>query len=90
MDIAAELAKALCDAIIRDLAGPNRSVPTLTQEARDILESYAWPDNVRELRAVVERAVQASRDGWIGADQLRRLGERLDELSLPRPRTWVR
>jgi two-component system response regulator AtoC len=58
--------------------GPNRSLPTLTQEARDILESYAWPDNVRELRAVVERAVQASRDGWIGKEQLRWLGERED------------
>ncbi len=58
--------------------GPDRSLPTLTQDARDILERYAWPGNVRELRAVVERAVQASRDGWIGAEQLRWVGERED------------
>ena len=58
--------------------GPNRSLPTLSAEGRDILESYAWPGNVRELRAVIERAVQACRDGWIGAEQLRRLGERED------------
>jgi pSer/pThr/pTyr-binding forkhead associated (FHA) protein len=59
-------------------AGPNRSVPTLSAEGREILEGYSWPGNVRELRAVIERAVQVCRDGWIGGEQLRRLGERED------------
>lgn len=60
-------------------AGPERSVPLLSQEARDILENYSWPGNIRELRSVVERAVQACRDGSIGPEHLRRLGER-DEI----------
>jgi two-component system response regulator AtoC len=56
-----------------------RGVPVLSAEARAILESYAWPGNIRELRAVIERAVHTCRDGSIGAEHLRRLGER-DEI----------
>jgi two-component system response regulator AtoC len=58
---------------------PDRSVPLLSPEAREILETYSWPGNIRELRDVVERAVQACRDGSIGPEHLRRLGER-DEI----------
>jgi transcriptional regulator with PAS, ATPase and Fis domain len=36
-------------------AGSGRLVPTLSEGARVLLESYRWPGNVRELRTVVDR-----------------------------------
>jgi DNA-binding NtrC family response regulator len=43
-----------------------RAVRGLSQEAIDVLSSYAWPGNVRELRNMIERAVLLS-----DADELR-------------------
>jgi two-component system response regulator AtoC len=34
-----------------------RSTPVLSPESRALLESYAWPGNIRELKNVIERAV---------------------------------
>jgi two-component system NtrC family response regulator len=35
----------------------NRAVPTISDEALNILEDYSWPVNVRELANVIERAL---------------------------------
>jgi NtrC-family two-component system response regulator AlgB len=46
-------AEAFLAAICSQLGRPS---PGFTNEARRILETYAWPGNLRELRNVVERA----------------------------------
>ncbi len=43
---------------------------TLTEEAEEVLASYAWPGNVRELRNVVERAALLCRGRTIRAGDL--------------------
>jgi DNA-binding NtrC family response regulator len=34
-----------------------RTVPTLSEDARDALSGYTWPGNVRELKNAIERAL---------------------------------
>jgi len=45
---------------------------TLTDDAIEQLERYAWPGNIRELRNVIERAVILSRGGALQIDSLLR------------------
>jgi two-component system response regulator AtoC len=47
-----------------------REPPRLSLAARDILEAYAWPGNIRELRNAVERAVLLCGDGEIRPEHL--------------------
>jgi two-component system, NtrC family, response regulator AtoC len=44
--------------------------PRLSDGARDLLESYAWPGNIRELRNLMERAVLLSSDDLITEEHL--------------------
>ena len=44
--------------------------PTLTPEALSLLQGYAWPGNLRELRNMLERAVLLASDRFIGPDDL--------------------
>jgi DNA-binding NtrC family response regulator len=46
--------------------------PRFTTDAVDLLTSYAWPGNIRELRNVIERAVLLCGDGDITARELPR------------------
>jgi two-component system, NtrC family, response regulator AlgB len=46
-------AQAFLDTICRQLG---RTSPAFSPDARRVLETYAWPGNLRELRNVVERA----------------------------------
>jgi NtrC-family two-component system response regulator AlgB len=48
-----------------------RTAVTLTDEARQALQTYAWPGNVRELRNVMERAAILCNDEAVGVEQLR-------------------
>jgi len=50
-------AELFLDTICRQLG---KRVPTLTPEARRLLEGHAWPGNLRELRNVIERAAVLS------------------------------
>lgn len=43
---------------------------TLSDGAKDLLLSYAWPGNIRELLSVIERAVILSESNIIKADEL--------------------
>jgi transcriptional regulator with PAS, ATPase and Fis domain len=47
-----------------------RPRPHLSDQARAILEAYAWPGNIRELRNVIDRAVLLCRDGTIRPEHL--------------------
>jgi DNA-binding NtrC family response regulator len=52
-----------------------------TQKALDLLSSYHWPGNIRELRNVIERAVVIARGRMIGAAELTFLNPRPDACS---------
>ena len=45
-----------------------KPVPKLSAGALALMEAYAWPGNIRELRNVVERAVLLTRDRTINPD----------------------
>jgi transcriptional regulator with PAS, ATPase and Fis domain len=44
--------------------------PQLTPEALALLQNYAWPGNLRELRNMLERAVLLANDRMLGPDDL--------------------
>jgi DNA-binding NtrC family response regulator len=54
----------------RIAATENRAPPALTAEAKVLLQAYAWPGNIRELRNVVERAWVLSRGETIALSHL--------------------
>ena len=64
--------EGLCTSFIADSCRRSRrtDVPTLSREALQLLKSYAWPGNIRELRNVVERAVLLSTGPRITAEHL--------------------
>lgn len=62
---------ALAEAMLaRLVADPGRR-PRLTDDARQALQGYAWPGNIREMRNVLERAVLLCDDATITARDLR-------------------
>jgi two-component system, NtrC family, response regulator AlgB len=56
-------ATVFLEAICRQLGRPS---PGFSLEVRRLLESYAWPGNLRELRNIVERAAILSSGGVLG------------------------
>jgi len=48
-----------------------KSVQEFSPGALQLLRSYSWPGNVRKLEHTIEKAVLLSRDGRIGADDIR-------------------
>jgi DNA-binding NtrC family response regulator len=59
--------------------------PGLSRDARELLVTYAWPSNIRELQNAIERALIVSDAGLITAAQLGLTRPRLPsgEASLP-------
>lgn len=55
-----------------------KSLGGFTPKAIDLLTSYHWPGNIRELRNVVERAVVIARGRMIGAEELTFVNPRPD------------
>ncbi|MFI5245755.1 MAG: sigma-54-dependent transcriptional regulator, partial [Gemmatimonadales bacterium] len=58
----------LAEGMVREFGGPRG--PALASEALDVLQSYCWPGNLRELRNVLERAVLLVEGGIIRAHDL--------------------
>lgn len=56
-----------------------KRIEGLTQKALDILKSYPWPGNARELRNVIERVVVIARGRMIGVEELEFLHARDDD-----------
>ncbi|MDD5225239.1 MAG: sigma-54 dependent transcriptional regulator [bacterium] len=61
------LAKIFLDEYRRSFG---KSLSGFTREADRVLEVYAWPGNIRELRNVVERAVLLCEENLIGPEHL--------------------
>ncbi len=75
----------LADFFARNLsARMNRPVPSLSPEARELLQSHDWPGNARELANAIERALIVSRSGVIEKDDLPMKSE-LSGSALSRP-----
>ncbi len=62
-----QLAAAFVDRFNREFG---KKVEGLTSEAMDLLETYRWPGNVREICNVVERAVLLTEGSHIDVDSL--------------------
>jgi len=62
--------------------------PGVSSGAMKVLQSYAWPGNIRELRNVIERAVLLATDGVITEEQLpleKMLGGRIAATPIGQP-----
>ncbi len=66
--------------ICRELGRPE---PQLPQPILHILEQYAWPGNIRELKNMIERAVLLCDGPAIGLDHLP--SEKFDPVRVPKP-----
>ena len=66
----------------------DKSVKGFDLEAQKKFKAYSWPGNIRELRAIVKRAVLLAKDDWITAEDIGLLSnERLKEYTLKNERT---
>ena len=48
----------------------HHQIKGITPAAREIIQSYSWPGNIRELQNVIARVVLFEADEWISADNL--------------------
>lgn len=61
----------LADHFVREAAETcGREVEGFNSEAIELMQSYAWPGNIRQLENVVERAVLLSRDAHLTVEDL--------------------
>jgi DNA-binding NtrC family response regulator len=61
----------LAEYFLRRYSSDNRKpVNAISEEAMDLLRSYAWPGNIRELENVIERAVVLSNQAVLSAEDL--------------------
>ena len=60
----------LTDHFLGEAVGPNGDKPELTPAAKQILESYNWPGNVRQLENAIKHAVTFGKEGVIDKDDL--------------------
>jgi DNA-binding NtrC family response regulator len=52
----------MVELFLRQLGGPDRAGPTLSEQTMAALAAHDWPGNVRELRNVIERALALGGD----------------------------
>jgi len=56
--------------VIREEIGRARELPSLTPDARQVLENYSWPGNVRELENAIKHALTFATENKITKDVL--------------------
>lgn len=54
----------------------NKNVKGFDQKSKMKFKSYSWPGNIRELKAVVKRAVLLAKDDWITVDDIELLSDK--------------
>lgn len=65
-----------------------KNVKGFDLETQKKFKTYSWPGNIRELRAIVKRAVLLAKDDWITAEDVGLLSnERLKKYTLKNERT---
>lgn len=57
---------------LRELAPTSSDAPTLSQEAAQLLETYDWPGNRRQLARVLRKLSQVGTEGVIDVEETRR------------------
>lgn len=61
----------LAESFLHELGGEmDRPVRTFSREALEVLETYSWPGNIRELRNSVERSLLSCKGTEIGVEDL--------------------
>lgn len=73
-------------------AGSNQTTAAFSKRALDLLQSIAWPGNIRELKSVVERAIAFAATDRIGIDELHASLETMPqrvEMSMSRERRHI-
>ena len=74
----------LSKTFLNDFCKDNKLGPiTLTKEAAKVLMEYKWPGNIRELKAVIERAAIMSENATIQPEDLISLNNTTLLLSRP-------
>jgi two-component system, NtrC family, response regulator AtoC len=78
------LAETFVQQICRELGRPEPGIP---MKVMNLLESYSWPGNIRELKNVMERAVLLCSDPMIDTEHLPmdKLGASVSSPGLPGP-----
>ena len=61
---------ALVEALVKRLSHSNGSQCRITQDAVELLKSYDYPGNIRELQNIMQKAAALSTNGIITPDQL--------------------
>ncbi|RLA25701.1 MAG: PEP-CTERM-box response regulator transcription factor [Gammaproteobacteria bacterium] len=61
----------------------NKDIKGFSTEARQAIEAYHWPGNIRQLENKIKRAVVMSDDTYLGLQDLAMQTEKAEELILP-------
>ncbi len=55
---------------LQDLSGGRHRVPSISADSMELLKSYSWPGNIRELRNIAERALIVCKNNKIEPEDL--------------------
>ncbi len=67
----------------------NRQVVGMSQEALNVLGSYSWPGNIRQLRNVVEKMVVFAESSELGMDDLPEEVNKPSNVILAKQTSWL-
>ncbi|MBN1673846.1 MAG: sigma 54-interacting transcriptional regulator, partial [Kiritimatiellae bacterium] len=56
--------------VLQQEVGPDRELPVIEPDVREVLENYGWPGNVRELQNALKHALMFAQENKIALDAL--------------------